>query len=117
MAEYLVDTDVLVDHLRGAEELRPRKGDRLAYSVITRAELFAGRADAEQEVALLLDGLVELPLTRSGAEAAGRIRRTSGVRLPDALIAATALEHGLALMTRNHKDYERISKLRLRTPQ
>ncbi len=89
MADYLVDTDVLVDHLRGAHELRPRKSDGLAYSVITRAELFAGRADAEQEVALLLDGLAELPVTRSSAEAAGRIRRTTGVRLPDALIAAT----------------------------
>jgi hypothetical protein len=117
VADYLVDTDVLVDHLRGVQELRPRKRDRLAYSVITRAELFAGRADAEREVALLLDGLAELPITRSSAEAAGRIRRTTGARLPDALIAATAIEHGVALMTRNRKDYERIPKLRLRTPQ
>ena len=117
VTDYLVDTDVLVDHLRGAHELRPRKSDRLAYSVITRAELFAGRGEAEPEVGLLLDGLAELLVTRSSAEAAGRIRRTTGVRLPDALIAATAIEHELPLMTRNKKDYERIPKLRLRKPQ
>ncbi len=113
VADFLVDTDVLVDHLRGATELRPRKNDRLAYSVITRAELFAGGPDAEEEVGHLLDGLVELPVTRVVAESAGRIRRTRGVRLPDALIAATAIENGLSLMTRNRKDYERIPKLRM----
>ena len=113
MGEYLVDTDVFVDHLRGAHEIRPRKKDRLAYSVITRAELYAGRADAEEEVARLLDGLVELPVTRWTAETAGWIRRTTGVRLPDALIAATAMENGLSLRTRNRKDYEQIPKLRL----
>ena len=113
MADYLVDTDVLVDHLRGASELRPRRNDRLAYSVITRAELFAGRSDAEEDVGRLLDGLTELPVTRAVAETAGRIRRSTGVRLPDALIAATALDHGMSLMTRNRKDYERIPKLRL----
>ena len=116
MPDYLVDTDVLVDHLRGARELRPRKSDRLAYSIITRAELFAGRADGEAAVSRILDVLAELPLTQSTAEAAGRLRRTTGVRLPDALIAATAIENGLSLMTRNRRDYERIPKLRLRQP-
>ena len=81
MGEYLVDTDIFVDHLRGTHEIRPREKDRLAYSVITRAELYAGRADAEVEVARLLDGLVELPVTRWTAETAGRIRRTTGVSL------------------------------------
>ncbi|RZV44672.1 MAG: type II toxin-antitoxin system VapC family toxin [Acidimicrobiia bacterium] len=113
VADYLVDTDVLVDHLRGTAELRARANDRLSYSVVTRAELFAGRADAESEVRRLLDGLTELPVTGLIAENAGRIRRATGVRLPDALIAATAIKHGLRLMTRNRKDYERIPKLRL----
>lgn len=113
VADYLVDTDVLVDHLRGASELTVRLRDRLSYSIITRAELFAGRREAEDDVKRLLDGLSEVPLTRSIAEDAGRIRRATGVRLPDALIAATAIEHGLRLVTRNRKDYERIPKLKL----
>jgi hypothetical protein len=48
------------------------------------------------------------------AERAGRIRRESGIRLPDALIAATAIEHELGLATRNRPDFERVRSLRLR---
>jgi hypothetical protein len=41
VADILVDTDVFIDHLRGAQQLAPGR-HRLHYSVITRAELFAG---------------------------------------------------------------------------
>jgi len=43
VAELLVDTDVFIDHLRGAAELKAGR-NRLHYSVITRAELFAGNS-------------------------------------------------------------------------
>mgnify|MGYP000016340484 CR=1 FL=1 len=43
MADVLVDTDVFIDHLRGAVELKPGR-NRLHYSVVTRAELFAGNS-------------------------------------------------------------------------
>ena len=49
------------------------------------------------------------------AERAGRVAREFGVRLPDALIAATALEHGLSLITRNPKHFDSIRGLRLRS--
>ncbi len=42
------------------------------------------------------------------AEGAGRIRRETGLRLPDALIAATAIAHDLQLATRNGRDFERV---------
>jgi predicted nucleic acid-binding protein len=113
VADVLVDTDVFIDHLRGASELRAGR-HRLHYSVITRAELFAGTT-ATDTIATLLGGLRELPVDRSIAERAGRIRREAGVRLPDALIAATALEHGLQLATRNRRDFEKVRGLRLRT--
>jgi predicted nucleic acid-binding protein len=48
------------------------------------------------------------------AERAGRIRRETGIRLPDALIAATAIEHKLSLFTRNRADFERVAGLRIR---
>ena len=41
VADLLVDTDVFIDHLRGARELRPGR-NRLHYSVITRCELISG---------------------------------------------------------------------------
>jgi hypothetical protein len=112
VADVLVDTDVCVDHLRGVAELRAGR-HRLHYSVITRAELFAGTA-ATDIVATLLGPLRELPVDRDVAARAGRIRRESAIRLPDALIAATALEHRLQLATRNRRDFDRVRGLRLR---
>jgi len=61
----------------------------------------------------LLAPFGELPVERSIAERAGRLRRDYGMRMPDALIAATALEHGLSLMTRNKKDFQVIRGLKL----
>ena len=113
MADVLVDTDVFVDHLRGAVELKSG-GHRIQYSVITRAELFAG-SSASDVVSQLLAPFREVPIGRGIAERAGRIRRESGVRLPDALIAATALEGGLSLATRNRSDFDRVRGLRFRT--
>ena len=114
MADLLIDTDVFVDHLRGARELDPGN-HRIHYSVITRAELAAGTS-ATGVVDTLLGPFREIGIDRPIAQRAGRIRRESGVRLPDALIAATAIESGLRLVTRNRKDYERVRGLRHRSP-
>lgn len=110
--DVLVDTDVFIDHLRGAVELKASR-HRLHYSVITRAELFAG-STASDLVARLLSAFRELPVDRAVAERAGRVRRETGVRLPDALIAATALERGMALATRNTRYFAGVPGLRLR---
>jgi predicted nucleic acid-binding protein len=113
--DLLVDTDVFVDHLRGARRLRQGR-ERIRYSVITRCELFAGRATEEEAVRRLLAAFDEIPVDRSVAERAGQLRRHTGLRTPDALIAATALEHQLALVTRNTRDFEPVKKLKTRRP-
>lgn len=115
MADLLLDTDVFIDHLRGAAEIRPGQ-HRLHYSVITRAELFAGNT-ATDLASQLLAPFRELAVDRAVAERAGRVAREFGLRLPDALIAATALENGLQLSTRNTKDFERVRGLRMRAPR
>ncbi len=112
VADILVDTDIFIDHLRGARQLVAGR-HRLNYSVITRAELFAGNT-ASDLASTILAPFRELPVERNVAERAGRIRREAGIRLPDALIAATAIEHGLSLATRNRSDFERVRSLRLR---
>ena len=112
MADLLIDTDVFVDHLRGARELRAKR-HRLNYSVVTRAELFAGNTASDLS-AQLLAPFRELDVNRAVAERAGRIVREFGTRLPDALIAATALEHGLGLATRNRKHFDPIRGVRIR---
>ena len=112
MPDILVDTDIFIDHLRGAVELNAGR-HRLHYSVITRTELFAGTARTAV-AAQLLAPLREIPVDRGIAERAGRIRRESALRMPDALIAATALERSLSLATRNGKDFEPVRGLRIR---
>lgn len=115
VADVLVDTDVFIDHLRGAAELRPGR-NRLHYSVITRAELFAG-STATALASQLLAPFREVAVDRDVAERAGRIVREFGLRLPDALIAATALEKGLQLSTRNVSDFDKVRGLRIKAPR
>ncbi len=110
MTDLLVDTDVLVGHLRSGQGFSPGTA-RVFYSVVTRAELFAGRASEEDVVGRLLGALSELPVDRAVAELAGRVRREAGLALPDALIAATALRHGLTLLTHNRRHFERVAEL------
>ena len=61
-----------------------------------------------------LEPFSELAVDRAVAERAGRLRRSATIRLPDALIAATALEHRLLLVTRNTKNFVGVRGLRLR---
>lgn len=112
MPRLLLDTDVLVDHLRKGERL-PAVVDDAAYSTITRAELYGGRNTDERVVDLLLSAFEEVPVDRRIAEETGRIRRRVGLALGDAVIAATALLTGRALLTRNLRHFESVSGLRL----
>ncbi len=113
-ADLLVDTDVLIDHLRGERRLTA-EGRRIAISVVSRCELFAGHGEAER-LRRFLSPMVELPIDTAIAELAGTTRRETGISTPGALIAATALSHGIALMTRNRRHFERVGDLRLITP-
>ena len=63
----------------------------------------------------LLAAFTEIDIDRAIAERAGRIRRHTGIRIADALIAATALERSLTLVTRNVRAFEKASGLRLQS--
>ena len=114
MARILLDTDILVDHLRGDLRFDPRDDD-LHVSTITRAEL--SRAADDARVGRLLGAMKELPIDAAVAERAGRIRRATGARLAAAFIAATALEHELTLVTRNLWDFRGIDGLEAMSPE
>ena len=115
VADLLVDTDVFIDHIRGARRFT-RGSDRVWYSVVTRCELFAGSKVDEETVNLLLSPFTEVLIDREISERSGRIRRGTSVRTPDALIAACAIERDLTLITRNRRDFSNIPKLSIRAP-
>jgi predicted nucleic acid-binding protein len=63
----------------------------------------------------LLAGMEEIVVDRRVADRAGRIRgELPKIRMPDALIAATALVHSLTLSTKNVRDFRDVKGLRLR---
>jgi len=116
MARILLDSDVLIDHLRGHRRY-VRGSDEPHISTITRAELFAGRESDERRIRRLIDAITELAVDRLVAERAGRIRRTSRLPMADAVIAATAVEHRLVLVTRNTRDFAMVGGLKVRAPR
>ena len=126
MADYLLDSNVLILHLRERPEitaLLTQWGTEgaLYISVATRTEIVAGMRPHEKERTLeLLDSLENLPVDEAIADRAGRLiyrYARQGVQLSfaDALIAATALEHDLTLATTNPKHFP-MPELRLYSP-
>jgi len=114
MAKHLLDSGILLLALRGQarvldllDELRAQ-GD-VCISVVTRAEILAGvKPHEEQRTMALLDSLINLPVTASIADYAGRLIRRyakGSVSFVEALIAATALQHDLTLITTNAQHF------------
>lgn len=119
----LVDTDVWIDSLRGrqtAHKFVRALPDETAISAVSVGELYAGVRDGPERDALatLIASLDVVDITARVAEIGGLIRRDSGkshsVGLNDALIAATAIEHGLRLCTLNVKHYPAVPPRQLR---
>jgi predicted nucleic acid-binding protein len=117
----LVDTDVMVDFLRGhpkAVALVQAQSARIILSSIVAAELYAGvRGEAELAT---LDGLISLfrvvPVSPQLARAAGLHKRdhakSHGIGLADAIIAATAEAENADLKTLNTKHYPMLKGLK-----
>lgn len=117
----LFDSTILISHLRGdqrATELLIDARQSFA-SVISRAEIEGGMRSGERAgVGRLFEGLMLLPVTDAVARRAGielrRFRRSHpGIDLADYLIAATALEGGLELVTLNVKHFPMFDGLGL----
>jgi hypothetical protein len=105
----LFDTNILIDYLNGVEGAKTemaRYRHRLV-SIVTFMEVLAGaRDDSEEDVIdMFLRDFRIVELTRGLAREAVEIRRDHRVRLPDAIIWATARAESALLVTRNTKDF------------
>jgi predicted nucleic acid-binding protein len=105
------DTNILIDYLNGLPQARDElaRHDDPAISLITWMEILVGAADAEEEHILrdFLELFEVLPVDRVVAELAIKKRRQYRLRLPDALIWASAEVHHSILITRNTRDFPR----------
>jgi predicted nucleic acid-binding protein len=105
----VIDTNVLVDYLRGIEAARKEllRYRAPAISVITWMEVLSGAQSDEEERQLrtFLDRFELLSITQAVADQAVHIRRADRLRLPDAIIWATARSHHALLVTRNTRDF------------
>jgi predicted nucleic acid-binding protein len=120
----VIDTDILIDVGYGIPEavtclqqLEPNAS--LAVSVITQMELLIGCRNKKESKALtkFLATFLILKLTESISDIAVNLlqknRLSHGILIPDALIAATALDCDCSLLTKNQRDYRFIDGLRL----
>ncbi len=118
----ILDSDVLIEVLRS--NLRTSRwlaaqaatGETLRYSPVSRAEIGAGmRAGEEDGIAALFAGLDPVTIDSITGELAGerlwRYRASHGLELGDALIAASAQQHGERLATFNRRHYPGITQL------
>jgi predicted nucleic acid-binding protein len=114
MSSLLLDTDILINMLRGNAAARDflannLEENELLCSVITVAEIWAGmRPHEEQATRRLVDSLRIVEVNRAVAEKAGSFKGTTNshsLELDDCLIAATAFCTGATLATGNGKHY------------
>ena len=117
----LLDTDVLIFFLRGDRRVKKllQCNDRFYCSTITRKELLgkAGLMDRERKaIHSLLSRLRLIPVDQGIAAIADKIHRKynhRGLQIPDALIAATAMDKKLTLVSYNQKHFCFIEGLTL----
>ena len=106
----LLDTNILIDVLRGESvalawlEQQPK----VQISVITWIEVLVGCHDGETEaVESWLETFHRLPIKDAVARETVRLRQQHGLKVPDAIILATARCADLTLATRNTRDFPR----------
>lgn len=122
---YLVDTDVLIDVAKGAHgaaDYLNSLQEEWSLSVITAMELVVGARDKRDvgKIDQLLVAFRTVPLSSGVGVSAynllKRFARSHGLRVFDAIIAATAIEENRTLITRNQKHFRMIPNLDVEVP-
>lgn len=108
MVKALFDTNILIDLLNAIPEARAEMAryDDKAISVITWMEVMVGaEAAVEDRTRRFLSSFTVVPLRDDVADRAVALRRRHRIKLPDAVIWASADVHSMLLVTRNTKDF------------
>jgi len=122
---YLIDTNVIIDYFENRlpsskvawlEQVIDEES--CAISIINRIELFSFKVMSEDQAKLVdfTDRCALIRLTDEIAERTALLRQSVKIKLPDAIVAATALQYQLILVTRNTSDFKNIPSLTVFNP-
>ena len=104
----LLDTNILIDYLNGIPAARKELDlyETRTISIVTWMEVMGGGEPEHADTTrAFLGRFTVVSISEEIAERAVNLRRQRNLRLPDAIILATAIESGLMLVTRNTKDF------------
>ena len=107
------DTNIIIDALNGIDkaDTEYQRYQRVYISLITWMEVMVG---IDENDTLTEDFLqryfITLPITQNIAEQAVIVRKQQKIKLPDAIIQATAQVHNALLVTRNTRDFPENSQ-------
>ena len=119
---FLLDTNTVIDYIGGA---LPEKAitwldsivdSEAAISVINQIEMLGFSPDDPADLIPfeeLAAAVAILPLDTDVVRRCIALRKGHKIKLPDAIVAATALVHNLTLVSRNEADFKKIPELRL----
>ena len=121
---YLLDTNVIIEAVGGcppavAALKEAVQSEWVGYSAITRLELFGYpdlKPEEERALQTVIGELAEVAVTASIVDRAIRLRKIGRIKVPDAIIAATAQEMQAVLVTRNEEDFKMIGAIQLLNP-
>lgn len=118
MSKFLVDTTLLIENLRGNQKAKIFLQDDSPYiSTVSKAELIQGSRDNKELMAAmklcksLSEIAIDKKISNKAIELMKKFYLSKSLRFLDALIAATALENKLSLITGNLKHFKFIEGL------
>ena len=112
---FVADTNALIYLLNGNSCMLPFLNKNLAFSVISEMELlsFSGITEAEENnIKALLNDCEEISFLKDVKEKAIELRKKYKTKLPDAIVAASAIVNNLPLITAD-KGFNQIQELNL----
>lgn len=116
--KYLIDTNILIYYFNGSlsvpakEKITAMLTDNFNISIISKMEFLGfSRFDfrEKQEAARFISFANVLPLSEAIVERTIQLKQSVKIKLPDAIIGATALFHNLNLVAHNVKDFVGIN--------
>ena len=117
---YLLDTNALVyfleDAVTGFQGIED--GDEVHFSFITRIELFCGNIDKEEifTITRFLKEFEEFSMDEGIVERTIYVRKKYGLKIPDAIIVATAIEKDLVLITADKEIIKKVDEVKIIDP-